>query len=77
VLAVNLGESRELIVDWVTQFGLTLDIVLDTDGSLADRYRLRGQPSTYLISPGGVITTIFYGATSRSALEAALEPFLR
>ena len=47
VLAVNLGESRDLIVDWVTQFGLTFDIVLDTDRSIADLYRLRGQPSTY------------------------------
>lgn len=77
VLAVNLGESRRLIVDWVTQLGLTFDIVLDTDQSIASLYRLRGQPSTYVVSPGGVITSIFYGPTTRQALEGALEPFLR
>jgi len=77
VLAVNLGESHDPIVDWVTQLGLTLDIVLDTDGSLANLYRLRGQPTTYLVSPGGVITNIFYGPTTQSSLESALEPFLR
>lgn len=77
VLAVNLGESRDLIVDWVAQLGLTFEIVLDADQSIASLYRLRGQPSTYIISPGGVITSIFYGPTTRQALESALEPFLR
>jgi thiol-disulfide isomerase/thioredoxin len=77
VLAVNLGESRNLIVDWVSQLGLTFDIVLDADQSIASLYRLRGQPSTYVVSPGGVITNIFYGPTTRQTLEDALEPFLR
>jgi hypothetical protein len=74
----------------VTQLGLTFDIVLDADipsaqaeglqrsyQSVASLYRLRGQPSTYVISPEGVVMSIFYGATTRQTLEAALEPFLR
>ncbi len=77
VLAVNLGESRERVVDWNAQLGLTFDLVLDPDQSIANLYRLRGQPSTYVISPGGVIITIFYGPTTRQSLESALEPFLR
>ncbi|MCZ2095060.1 MAG: TlpA family protein disulfide reductase [Anaerolineae bacterium] len=77
VLAVNLGESRNLIVDWAAQLRLTFDIVLDADQAIASRYRLRGQPSTYVVSPGGVITNIFYGPTTRQTLEGALEPFLR
>ena len=77
VLAVNLGERRDLVVDWVTQLHLRFDIVLDADGTIAGRYRLRGQPSTYVVSPGGVITSIFYGPTTRQTLESALEPFLR
>jgi len=76
VLAVNLGEPRELIVDWVRHFGLTFDIALDR-GEIASLYRLRGQPSTYIVAPDGRITSIFYGATNRQTLEAALEPFLR
>jgi thiol-disulfide isomerase/thioredoxin len=77
VLAVNLGERRDLVVDWAAQLKLNFDIVLDADGSIAGLYRLRGQPSTYVISPGGVITSIFYGPTTRQALESVLEPFLR
>ncbi len=77
VMAVNLGEPLDLIVDWVRRFGLTFDIVLDADQTIASLYRLRGQPSTYVVSPDGVITSIFYGATTQQALEAALESFLR
>lgn len=77
VIAVNLGEPRSLVVDWVARLGLTYDIALDPDGTIATAYQLRGQPSTYIISPGGAIMNIFYGATTRQALEAALEPFLR
>ena len=77
VLAVNLGESRQTVVDWVAQLKLTFDIVLDPTQSIATLYRLRGQPSTYVVSPGGVITAIFYGPTTRQSLESALQPFLR
>ena len=59
VLAVNLGESRSPIVDWVTQLGLTFDIVLDPDQSIASLYRLRGQPSTYVVAPDSIITSTF------------------
>lgn len=76
VMAVNLGEPRELIVDWIRYFGLTFDVALD-NGDIATLYRLRGQPSTYIVAPDGMITSIFYGATNRQSLEAALEPFLR
>jgi thiol-disulfide isomerase/thioredoxin len=76
ILAVNLGESREQIVDWVNRLGLTFDIALDANGSIASLYRLRGQPSTYVVSPSGVITAIFYGPTTRQTLEAALAPFI-
>ncbi len=77
VLAINLGEPRNLIVDWVQQLGLTFDVILDPTQSVASLYRLRGQPSTYVVAPNGMITSIFYGPTTRQSLEAVLEPFLR
>ncbi|NDJ59733.1 MAG: TlpA family protein disulfide reductase [Chloroflexi bacterium] len=72
LLAVNLGEHPTQIRPWLAARGLTLDVVLDPVGALAEVYRLRGQPSTYVISPNGVITHIFYGPTTRSALLAAV-----
>lgn len=75
VLAVNLGESTALIRQWVDEFGLTFDILLDAQQQIAGLYQIRGQPTTYVISPLGIITHIFYGATSREAFEAVLAPF--
>lgn len=74
LLGVNLGESPEQILSWVEQYGLTFDLLLDPQGEIANLYRLRGQPSTYVISPDGIITTIFYGPTTFSQLEMSLPP---
>jgi peroxiredoxin len=75
VLAVNLGEPPELIQQWIDEFGLTFDILLDEQQEIAALYYIRGQPTTYVISPEGIVVHIFYGATNREALEAAIAPF--
>jgi peroxiredoxin len=76
VLGVNLGERKADVAAWVKQLGLTFDIVLDDGQRIAVLYQLRGQPSSYLIAPDGVITQIYYGPTTRQSLEAAIAPFL-
>jgi peroxiredoxin len=76
VLGVNLGERKADVAAWVKQLGLRFDIVLDDGQRIAVLYQLRGQPSSYLIAPDGVITQIYYGPTTRQSLEAAIAPFL-
>ena len=63
-------------LDLCKQLGLTFDIVLDDGQRIASLYQLRGQPSSYLVAPDGVITQIYYGPTIRQSLEAAIAPFL-
>jgi peroxiredoxin len=72
ILAVNLGEAPNTIRDWQTTLGLTYDMLVDERQVVAALYHLRGQPSTYVVSPNGIITHIFYGPASESALTAAL-----
>lgn len=76
ILAINLGEAPEVIEEWDRAMGLSFDLVLDEDGHIAALYRLRGQPSTYLITPEGTIDDIFYGPTTQDPLRAALAPYL-
>lgn len=76
ILGVNLDERQSDINRWVEQLGLTFEIVLDEDQEIATLYQLRGQPSSYLVAPNGVITQIYYGPTTRQGLEAAIAPFL-
>jgi peroxiredoxin len=75
IIAVNLGETPETARTWVQQMYLTFDIVLDPTAKIANLYQLRGQPSTYVVAPSGLISQIFFGPTSQSALEAALAPY--
>lgn len=75
LIAVNLGESRATVDAWIHAHSLTFDVVLDSDGSIAAAYRLRGQPSTYLVSPAGIISSISYGPVSMPALQSQLDTF--
>lgn len=76
VLAVNLGEDRATIAPWLAERGLTLDAALDPDGSATAEYALRGQPSTFVVDRQGYIRAVFLGATTRSQLEAVVQPLL-
>lgn len=75
LLAVNLGEDPAAVQDWAQQYGLTFDILLDEGRQIAALYQLRGQPSTYVLSPSGVITHIVYGPVTEPMLQSALSPY--
>lgn len=72
ILGVNLGESVETIADWKASHQLGFPLVLDLDGRIARDYRLRGQPTTVIVSPDGIITHIFYGPVTARMLREAL-----
>jgi peroxiredoxin len=75
ILAVNLGETAETAQAWSQEMQLSFDILLDPQQEVVRLYQLRGQPSTYVVSPDGVITHIFYGPMSETALYSALAPY--
>ena len=72
IIGINLAEDADRVAQWAEHFGLTFDLVFDPDGQIATVYQLRGQPSTYIISPSGIITDIFYGPVTLAQLQAAL-----
>jgi peroxiredoxin len=75
IVAVNIGETSETARIWIQQMKITFDIVLDPTAKIASLYQLRGQPSTYVVSPSGIISQIFFGPITESALETALAPY--
>ncbi len=74
IVGVNLGEDRDAVARWAEFYGLTFDLVFDPQGQIAGLYQLRGQPSTYIVSPAGIITDIIYGPAALTQLQAALPP---
>jgi len=76
LIGINLAEPPALIHAWMDARGLNFPTVLDLDGRIARDYALRGQPTTYILSPNGVIAHIFFGVTTRAALENVVLPLI-
>jgi len=76
LLGVNLGESADVIQDWLTTHRLDFPIVLDENLEIAQLYRLRGQPSTVIIDADGRIARIIYGPVDEMGLRRTINRLL-
>lgn len=79
VLGVNstVQDSEADARAFVAERGLTFPILLDRDGTVADTYRLRSLPTTFVVDQEGVINEVLIGgplseAVLRSKVEALL-----
>jgi peroxiredoxin len=61
VLAVNVKQSREVILAFTAQLDITFPIPLDPDGKMAKRYGVYGIPTNFLIDRQGIIREILVG----------------
>ena len=55
MLLVATGESREVVARAAEARRYTARVLLDPDGQVADAYRVRGTPTTYLIGRDGML----------------------
>jgi peroxiredoxin len=69
ILGVNLGETPKSVAQWIDEYDLTFDILLDPLQSVAQLYQIRGQPSTYVLDSNRVIRAIYYGQVRMEQLE--------
>jgi thiol-disulfide isomerase/thioredoxin len=83
VLGVNTGERvRDAglpgrVKSYVEQIGIHFPVVLDTDDTVADLYRLRAYPTSYFVDSSGTLTDIRRGAFVNEAdIERYLEKIL-
>ncbi len=73
ILAVNLGESAQTVRKWKRELGLSYDILLDPLVTVAGRYQLRGQPTSFLLDAAHRIQRIYYGAVAYEQLWRDIE----
>lgn len=71
-IAVNVSESRGDALGILEETGVSFPAVLDSDGSVAERYGLRGMPSTYLLDANGVVHKFGPGAVDGETLRSEL-----
>lgn len=52
-LAINVGEDREAIEAFRSDFPIDFTVLLDTDGRVSEAWRVSGMPTTYVINADG------------------------
>ena len=69
VLAVNAGEERASVRNFVDKFGYDLQFLLDPSNSLASQYQVRGLPTSVFIDQQGLIQGMHIGLLDESLLS--------
>jgi thiol-disulfide isomerase/thioredoxin len=72
LLAVNLQEEMAAIVPFAEALGMTTPVVLDPAGEVADRFGVRGLPTTIFVARDGSIHTTYAGILTPAALAERL-----
>ena len=62
VLAINVGESRSTVKDYVEEYGISFTVLLDEGRKVFRQYFVHGVPTTYFIDREGVIQHVTIGA---------------
>lgn len=55
IILVNTGEEKAKVASYMKQHGIGLDVFLDEDSSVAERYSIVGVPTFVLIARNGLI----------------------
>ncbi len=69
ILAVNVGQKKELVKRLVKDAGINYPVLLDPDRRMADNYDVVGVPRTYLVDRKGVIRYKILGSASSETLK--------
>lgn len=79
VVAINLDKERDMIGKFVDATHPTFTIAYDAEGSVAEKYRVGGMPSSYLIDRNGNIQAQHMGFRDKDAgaLEQSIQALLQ
>jgi peroxiredoxin len=74
VIAINAGQDRKTVVEFMKKLGVSYPALLDEDSSIAKRYGVVGLPTTYFVDAKGIVRAKLIGEADEAGFErAALE----
>lgn len=76
VLAVDLREDAAAVTAYAAEFGLGFPLLLDTDGAVANAYRVVGIPTTVFVDADGVVRARHVGPLTEARIAEYLAPLL-
>ena len=72
ILAVDVQEDISIVNKFLNENNLKLNVLLDTDGKVAQQYDISGFPTTFIIGKDGSVEKVFPGLTNRLAVLDAI-----
>lgn len=79
LLAINVTsqDDQKAALQFLTQNGITLDILFDTEGYASKAYQVNGLPTTFFLDSNGIIQDyVVGGPLSESEIESHLESII-
>ncbi|MBS3109108.1 redoxin domain-containing protein [Candidatus Woesearchaeota archaeon] len=76
LLGVDLQESREDMIRFVQENGITYPILLDPDRVARDMYKSMGVPTTYFVSKEGIIVDLKQGGLTKEEYQEKLRALI-
>jgi peroxiredoxin len=73
---VDIGEEPGIVKAFAQERNLKIPILLDASGGVAQRFRVRSIPASFLIDREGVIRTRHVGPLAESFFARYLKPLL-
>ena len=73
VLAINMGESAEVVAAWQRELGISYELLLDPTLAVSQQYMARGIPTTYLLDSGMRIRNVYYGPVTRGQFQRDIQ----
>jgi peroxiredoxin len=69
ILAINVGQRREMVKTFAGELGVSYPILIDMDGKSAALYGVTDIPRTYLIDRSGVVRYRILGGATPETLK--------
>ena len=76
VLAVDADEPLDVVAAFVSELGLSFEVLLDPGNVVNDVYRVRAYPTSYFVDRDGVVALLQIGSMTESQLQKNLEKIL-
>jgi cytochrome c biogenesis protein CcmG/thiol:disulfide interchange protein DsbE len=69
VLAVNVGQKKEVVQSFAVELGVSYPILIDADGKGAALFGVTDVPRTYVIDRGGIVRYRILGGATPETLK--------
>lgn len=76
VLAVNAGQKRETVADFIAAMGVTYPVLLDEESKIARQYAVTGLPATFVLDREGRLRAKILGAMDAREFRKLVEELL-